>query len=195
MKYQILKWRPCEVFFGALIPFWDLFFDLRRSWRSWPPDINNLWRSKYEINEKISCKVSNHRFLGVLIPLWEPFFDLRRSWRLWPPDPNNLWRSKYEINERISCKVSNYRFFGVQIPFWPQMIMEVWPPNINDLQSSKDENNKANILHSIFFLMSGICTTSRFPLNFLKKLKLKGYVKTSLLFNSFNHLKETTNQF
>ena len=48
-------------------------FDLRWSWRSWPPDINDLWRSKYEINENGSCEVSNHRFFVVPIPFWDPF--------------------------------------------------------------------------------------------------------------------------
>ena len=38
-----------------------------------PPDINDLRRSKYEINENKSCEVSNHTFFGVPISFRDPF--------------------------------------------------------------------------------------------------------------------------
>ena len=50
-------------------------FNLRWSWRSWPPTINDQCRSKYEINENKSCEVSNHRFFGVPIQFWDPFLN------------------------------------------------------------------------------------------------------------------------
>ena len=76
-------------------PFWPQM--------SWPPDINDLLRSKYEINENNSCEVLNQ----LVFLVFQFLFDPRWSRRSWPPDINDLRMSKYVINENQSCEVSN----------------------------------------------------------------------------------------
>ena len=87
--------------------FWCLdsilrpLFDLRWSWRSWPPEINHLWRSKYEINENRSCEVSNHKFFGVWILFWDPFITSN--------DPRGCEMTS-EGQDMISMKISHRRY-------------------------------------------------------------------------------------
>ena len=122
VRYQII---------GFLV-FWfhsETFFNSRWYWRSWPPDMNDLWRSKYEINENKSFEVSNDSFFWGSDSILRPLFDLRWSWRWWPPDINDLWRSKYEINENSHARyqIIGFLVFRLQseTPFWTQMITEV----------------------------------------------------------------------
>jgi len=109
-------WGIKSQVFGCSNSILRLLFNLRWSWRSWSPDINDLQRSKYEINENTSGEVLNHMFFGVPIPFWDTFLtsDDHRGRDLL----QLRGRSKYGINENKSNEVSNHRFFGVPIPFW-----------------------------------------------------------------------------
>ena len=124
-------------------------FNLRWSWRSWPPEINDLWRSKYEIYENGSCEVSNHRFFGVPI-----------SFITWDGPEISMTSGGQNIK---SMKISHVRYritgflvfrFYSETHFWLRWSWRSWPPDINDLWRSKyeiNENGSCEVSNHRFF--------------------------------------------
>ena len=153
VRYQII---------GFLV-FWfhsETFFNSRWYWRSWPPDMNDLWRSKYEINENKSCEVSNDSFFGVPIPFWDPFLtsddpgggDLQI---LMTSGGQNM-KSMKIVMRGITSKVFWCSASGLRPLFTLRWSRRSWPPDINDIWRSNDENNENGAFYQIMVFLNTI---------------------------------------
>ena len=87
MKISLVRYQ-----ISVLIPFWVPSLTIYDSEGIWPPDINDLRRSKYEINKNSSCEESNLRFFGVPISFWVPVLTIDDSEGILPPNISDLCR-------------------------------------------------------------------------------------------------------